>query len=122
MTLGMSVDGPHRLPLPSTTRTVLAPRALTLANELVWLVYHTCGWLTPRMMNVWPLASTMLRPLMCRPTAADAGWAYTRAEAAAAASAAPTMASLRFMSYLSTRRSFETQSKRFTSVVTWVGR
>src|SRR3954470_3458893 len=113
MTFATSLDGPQRLPEPSTTRTVLAPRALMSANAWVLPVYHTCGWLTPRMMNCWPLASTMLRPLTWRPTAADASWAYTTNDAATTASAAPNIVSLRFMGYFSTPRIFETQSKRF---------
>ncbi len=67
-----------------------------LANELVWLANQVCSWLTPRMTNVWPLASTMLRPLMCSPTAADAGWVYTRIVPTTAIKAAANAMSCRF--------------------------
>ena len=59
----------HRPPL-STTRTVLAPAALIAANELVCVGYQVCAWLMPRMTKVCPFASTMFRPLTCRPVAA----------------------------------------------------
>lgn len=43
------------------------------ANEPVWPVYQVCAWLTPRMTNAFPLASTILVPLTRNPTAACAG-------------------------------------------------
>src|SRR4051812_23999417 len=65
--------GPHRCPLPSTTRTVFAPKDLMFANELFWLVNQAYGWLTPRMTNVFPFDSTTRVPLTRSPTgAADA--------------------------------------------------
>jgi hypothetical protein len=67
MTLDTSLAGvgPQRCPLPSTTRTELAPVALMLANELVCCWYQTCAWLTPRSTSSVPLASTR-RPLLIR--------------------------------------------------------
>src|ERR1041384_1585435 len=71
--------GPQRWPLPSTTRTVLAPKDLMLANELVWVGYQTCGWLTPRMTNAVPFASVIRVPLTRRPPASVRGRAAINA-------------------------------------------
>src|SRR5262245_46033201 len=43
------------------------------ANELVCVGYQTCAWLTPRITNADPFASTTRVPLTRRPTGAD--WA-----------------------------------------------
>ena len=48
----------HRSPLDSTVRTALAPRAEMSANARVRVVYQVCAWLTPRITNGVPSAST----------------------------------------------------------------
>src|ERR1041384_860951 len=62
--------GPHRWPLPSTTRTVLVPKDFMSANALVRFGYQTWAWLTPRITNGVPFASTTRVPSTCRPGAA----------------------------------------------------
>src|SRR5437660_1488392 len=84
----------------SSTVCALSRNDLMLANELVWLLNQVCSWLTPRMMNVEPLASTMLRPLTCSPTAAAAGRMNSSTDAATASRATPMTGNLRFMTYL----------------------
>src|ERR671915_2587718 len=49
------------------------------------------------MMNVCPLASTMLRPLTCSPTAADVGCTYSRTDATTTHTAAPTASNCLFI-------------------------
>src|SRR5690606_3486205 len=67
-TLPTSRLGPHWWPLPSTTRTALAPSAATSLNWAgeFW-VNQTCGRLVPRAMNGLPLASSSCVPLVWKP-------------------------------------------------------
>src|SRR3954466_8862226 len=71
--------GPHRWPLPSTTRTVLAPNDLMFANDVFWVGYQTYAWFTPRITKVAPLPSTTLVPSTCRPAETAPGRAATSA-------------------------------------------
>jgi hypothetical protein len=67
------------------------------------------------MMNVLPFASTMFRPLMCSPAAAEAGGAYIRIEAVRASTA--TLRTLRtlFMTYLGEREPPDAGARRLAT-------
>src|SRR5690606_4646571 len=102
MTLATS-EGPfllHRTPLLSTTRTVLAPCDLMSANAWVCWGYQLWGWLTPRMMNSWPLASYRRPFLTWSPVAAFAGCVRAKTDASSARTVAAATARRFLMVFL----------------------
>ncbi len=64
-------------------------------EDVVWLGYQACGWLTPRMTKALPPDSTIFVPLTRSPTAACAGCTATSIEIRSASSESTAASAIR---------------------------